>query len=140
MKKPSFQKLFLQNHIKLIIKLNNNILKWPELPSNRFLLNKQNIFEGQRRSLLFSRRTWIVFLQFWKIYHSWKKWTYRNLKFNQWTNKKRSVQYRNLVDVSPIYCFLFLPYVCTHCMGNGYDDISSEENKNKNSRGSNLGV
>jgi hypothetical protein len=55
-----------------------------------------------------------------------EEWTIRNQEFSQGTSRKRRGPLRNLVDVSPTNVISTICFHLNH-VGNGNDDISSEE-------------
>ncbi len=104
--------------------LSNNILKWTQLNSNRFLWPSKSYSRAKDKFTICSRLSDSL-LAIWKTILKLEEKTNRNQEFGQQTNRKQGGPPRNLVVISLVN-IIFSICFHLHWVGNGNDNISSE--------------
>ncbi len=128
----------MENSSKSHLTFSNNILKWPQLNSYRFLWTANHI-RGPWTNFTFSPWRLTSLLAILKTILELEEWTNMNHEFSQWTNSKRLRTAKKFSRFLSNKCY-FSHLISSNRMGNCNDDISSAEHfeNSKTSRGSYL--
>ncbi len=94
----NYYKISSKSHLILF----NNILKWPQLYSNRFLWTTKPYAKAADKFYFFFAALEKSFAAFKNILELEER-AKRNLEFSKWIKRKRRGPQRNLVDVSLVY-------------------------------------